>query len=657
MSLIDWNNHLTVNADIDVNIKNFLVVIWTVYKENFPLTKQKLSSYPWITPKIKWLVHQKNIIRRRYAKTKNRNLFSQLQMKSKALKVEIDKSRNNFFSKYLSSNSLKMKWAKINQITGKKTNTSPPITSLTASDFTNYFSNIFSGHSNGSDPGCTHAIKTIFLHPSEPNEVFGILNKLKRSFTRQENDLPLFLWREISSSIVNPITFLVNQMIATASYPNVLKMADVIPIFKSGNKKHCNNYRPIAMLHNLSKVFEKVILNRLQNFSDKLQIIPDHQFGFRTHHSTKDAIMYLTCCIDNAKTDRLKTCAVFLDLSKAFDYVDHKCLFSILSSAGFGGHCLNLLKSFLENRYFRVKYGKEFSEYSKIENGVPQGSILSPFLYNLYVSKLQNFIPHRVIQYADDTTILVNYRELRELNILLKELSHKINVYFNGLGLLLNIGKTQIMLIGEKKVQDLCFNGVSISSSTSVKFLGIMIDSSIYFNSHAHFITLKLRKMFYTLYNIRKFLDNTDRKLFFNTIILPHIIYASPFLLHTNKAAISALTKTYNRSLKILFKIPFRLSSANLPSLTGIPSLTTSIKKFCLLYLFKIFYQRCPPIIHSLFKKSSSNFILKRASTLSFYNHIACEWNNLPRKIKATSSFSKFKEDFVMYCSSQPFGM
>ena len=125
------------------------------------------------------------------------------------------------------------------------------------------------------------------------------------------------------------------------------------------------------------------------------------------------------------------------------------------------------------------------------------------FLYNLYVSKLQNFIPHRIIQYADGTTILVNYRELSELNILLKELSHKINVYFNGLGLLLNIGKTQIMLIGEKKVQDLCFNGVSISSSTSVKFLGIMIDSSIYFNSHAHFITLKLRKMFYTLYNIQ----------------------------------------------------------------------------------------------------------------------------------------------------------
>ena len=98
------------------------------------------------------------------------------------------------------------------------------------------------------------------------------MNKLKRSFTRQKNDLPLFLWREISSSIVNPITFLVNQMIAAASYPNVLKMADVIPIFKCGNKKHCNNYRLIAILHNLSKIFE-VILNRLQNFSDKLQNI------------------------------------------------------------------------------------------------------------------------------------------------------------------------------------------------------------------------------------------------------------------------------------------------------------------------------------------------------------------------------------------------
>ena len=151
---------------------------------------------------------------------------------------------------------------------------------------------------------------------------------------------------------------------------------------------------------------------------------------------------------------------------------------------------------------------------------------------------------------------------------------------------------------------------------------------------NAHYITVKLRKMFYQLYNIRKFLDNSDRKLFFNTIILPHIIYASPFLLHTNKAAISALTKTYNRSLKILFKIPFRLSSANLPSLTGIPSLTTSIKKFCLLYIFNIFYQLCPPIIHLFFKKSSGNFIHKCASTFLIYNHISYLWNNLPSKYK-----------------------
>ena len=111
---------------------------------------------------------------------------------------------------------------------------------------------------------------------------------------------------------------------------------------------------------------------------------------------------------------------------------------------------------------------------------------------------------------------------------------------------------------------------------------------------HAHFITMKLRKMFYTLYNIRKFLGNSDRKLFFNTIILPHIIYASHFLLHTNKAAISALTKTFNRSLKILFKILIRSSSANIPSLTGNPSLTSSIKNSACFTSSKIFINIVP---------------------------------------------------------------
>lgn len=342
-----------------------------------------------------------------------------------------------------------------------------------------------------------------------------------------------------------------------------------------------------------------------------------------------------------------KTAAVLLDLSKAFDFVNHDILISIITSVGISGHCGELIKSFLYKRSFRIKYSDEITPYEVISNGVPQGSILSPFLYNLYVSKINQHIPYDVIQYADDTTILVPFMNSFDLEQHLNILSSSVNEYFNGLGLRINEDKTQIIIFKNKSIHQTSYNYKTTSISTSVKFLGINISSSLNFDHHIEQICNKIRSFYRILYKIRDFLDDNNKILFFKSSIWPHIIYAIPFILNSNNASLKQLSRIYNRAIKILFKQPYLAPSKNLPKLTKILPLDQLLIFHCCLYLHKIFYSHAPSIIQSTYETSTNNFILKPFNVSSFYNTITQHWNSLPRHLKSIKHFPLFKKTLL----------
>ena len=158
----------------------------------------------------------------------------------------------------------------------------------------------------------------------------------------------MFLWRKIAESIVLPVTYLVNKMLQTSEFPTILKKGQLTPIFKRGDANKPENYRPITNLHNLSKVFERIILNRIDYFCENQNLLPKSQFGFRTGYSTKDAILQI-------EKNLLTKTGIFLDLSKAFDMVEHHTLLNTLDSLGFRGHFHALLKNYLSNRIFSIK--------------------------------------------------------------------------------------------------------------------------------------------------------------------------------------------------------------------------------------------------------------------------------------------------------------
>ena len=201
------------------------------------------------------------------------------------------------------------------------------------------------------------------------------------------------------------ISELVNQAYYEGKYPNSLKLAKVIPIFKSGSKKLPGNYRPISILSNLNKIIEKVIYNRLYSFFTKNNVLNNSQFGFRANHSTVMALSEFVEGVLNRFDKGEAVCAILLDLSKAFDSVDRKILLNKLECYGIRGKMQLLIKSYLTERKQFVKFCGYESTCEKIHVGVPQGSVLGPLLFLIHINDLQNNTNLKVLNFADDTLL------------------------------------------------------------------------------------------------------------------------------------------------------------------------------------------------------------------------------------------------------------
>jgi len=219
--------------------------------------------------------------------------------------------------------------------------------------------------------------------------------------------------------LVEPLTCIINQSFDEGVFPEMCKKTKVIPIYKKGSSSQMENYRPISLLPILSKVFEKVFYNRLNSFCELNNVISNTQFGFRKGKSTADAINAFMEFIVQNLDSKMKTMSVFLDLSKAFDCVHHQFLLKILHDSGVRGTPLKWIESYLTNRKQIVSMSNKISEFQELKFGVPQGSILGPILFNIYINNCKNYLQESVsiVQYADDTTLSFSSHTMEGLEI------------------------------------------------------------------------------------------------------------------------------------------------------------------------------------------------------------------------------------------------
>ena len=257
--------------------------------------------------------------------------------------------------------------------------------------------------------------ESFFFAPVLENEILMIISKLKNSSSGWDC-FETKVIKEIKTIIVEPLVYICNLSISTGIFPYELKLAQVVPIFKAGDDEFFSNYRPVSILSVFSKIFEKIVYQRLLDFLNKHGVLYAFQFGFRQHHSTYMALLTLVDRISTALDEGKIVVGIFWDFSKAFDTVDHKILSKKLEHYGIRGICLNWFIDYLSNRKQLVTYNGAKSKYLNIKCGVPQGSILGPLLFLIYINDLPEAAKSAfLLLFADDSNLFFTGNNINEI--------------------------------------------------------------------------------------------------------------------------------------------------------------------------------------------------------------------------------------------------
>ena len=320
---------------------------------------------------------------------------------------------------------------------------------------------------------------------------------------------------------------LYNYSVDTVTYPGLLKTARVVLGHKAGSKEEIDNYRPISNLPVLSKVFEKLTLIRLSSFVSKYNLLSECQFGFREGRDITQAAIKLTTTIVNGYHKKEYVSCFFLDLRKAFDTVDHDILLRKMYHMGFREHINPYINSYLSGREQHVKVGDFKSENMKITKGVPQGSILGPLLFCLYINDIAGFVDVEVVLFADDAVFIISAATLQIMYDKIRKLFADLSVYLKSNRLVPNLGKSKLMFFNSKPKTDLealMFGGEVIEWVNEFKYLGLVLNNRMSYSNHIDRICTKVSQYIGVFYNLNRILPKDILVLLYHTFILPHLM-------------------------------------------------------------------------------------------------------------------------------------
>ena len=361
--------------------------------------------------------------------------------------------------------------------------------------------------------------------------MLDIINNLENKSTGPQS-IPIKLLKLIPDLIIIPLCKIICMSFTTGKYPDALKICKTIPIHKGGSTVELNNYRPISLLSIFDKIIEKIMHKRLYNFLGEHNILFDNKFGFRKNNSTSLALIQITEKIKESIDNRKYGCGIFIDIRKAFDTVNHSILLRKLEHYGIRDIALQWFKSYLDNRKQYVYINDEASQLKDVTCGVPQGSVLGPLLFLIYINDLPNI--SKVLQFflfADDTNIYYEAESPDKLEQVINKELKKLDTWLVVNRLSLNIDKTNFIVFHPynkpmKHLVTLKFHKKAILEKSSIKYLGVMIDSNLTWHSHIENISKKMSRAIGLLYKIRPFVNIKIMKTLYYALVYPHILYA-----------------------------------------------------------------------------------------------------------------------------------
>lgn len=504
-----------------------------------------------------------------------------------------------------------------------------------ANNFNQYFTNIGPSLANNIRTSCESTFKDYLNDRHSSNfefisvtkeQVTKVIDNLKPKTSRGKDNMSNKLLKEVKNEISESLTVIINQCFSTGVFPNSLKIAKVVPLHKKNENYLFDNYRPVSILSSISKVIEKIMHNQIYNYLKESNLLYTSQYGFRSFHSTELATLELVNRITHELDKGLSPISIFLDLSKAFDTIDHSILLYKLRYYGFSASSLNLVKHYLSNRSQYVEYNENSSEDLLITTGVPQGSVLGPLFFIIYMNDLNkvnsSFTP---IIYADDTTLLASLNQFHlNSNSISACINNDLSKFSNWLKLnklSLNCNKTSAMIfrMPKKTVESpaILIDNVPIQFVKEFNFLGIILNENLNWKSHINHISKKVSKVVCILHKLKHFLPKHVLFTIYSSLIVPYLNYGALIweknasrLYTLQKKAIRAVTNSnYNAHTSVLFK------SLNILKLPDICEL------HCFTFCYKLENKQLPGYFLSsnLFIKTSEvhNYPSRRNNTFA----------------------------------------
>ena len=381
-------------------------------------------------------------------------------------------------------------------------------------------------------------------------KVLKYLNKLSPNKATGLDGIPSRFIRDSAPIIAGPLAHIINLSVIQGVVPDDLKTARVVPLFKKNDKTDVGNYRPVSILSTVSKIFERVIYDQLEEYLANKNVLYDYQSGFRKGMSTDTCLIHLTDFIRLQMDKGHFVGMLLLDLQKAFDTVNHEILLTKLRAIGLTDNAVMWLSSYLSNRMQLVENAGVLSSSAPIKCGVPQGSILGPLLFLIYVNDMSAVVRNKLLLYADDSAILVSGKDKKSIEDNLSSDLHLVSQWLITNKLSLHLGKTESILFGShRRVNsqsplDIKCNGQAIESKTSVKYLGATIDQFLSFETMARSVIKKSCNRLKFLYRKKEFLTSHTKKLLVSSLIQCHFDYAS-------SAWFNGLTKDLKHKLQV----------------------------------------------------------------------------------------------------------